>query len=74
VYDMYPWDSAGPVGRTPKPSGTPRSRASSPPSRAPHAARAAQAVQAALDRRDNGGDAAAAVDAVSQTMAGPHRQ
>jgi hypothetical protein len=70
VYDMYPWDSAGPAGRTPKPSGTPRSREGSPP----HATQAAQAVQAALDRRDNGGDAAAAVDAVSETMAGRPRQ
>jgi hypothetical protein len=71
VYDMYPWDGAGPTGRAPQPSGTPRPREGSPPS---HVTRAAQAVQAALDRRDNGGDAAAAVDAVSKTMAGPPRQ
>ena len=71
MYDMYPWDSAGPSGRTPKPSGTSRSREGSPP---PDANRAVQAVQAALDRRDNGGDAAAAVDAVSATTAGPPRQ
>jgi hypothetical protein len=71
VYDMYPWDGAGPGGRAAQPSATPRSREGSAP---PHAARATQAVQAALDRRDNGGDAAAAVDAVSKTMAGPPRQ
>jgi hypothetical protein len=71
VYDMYRWDSAGPSGRTPKPSGTSRSREGSPP---PDANRAVQAVQAALDRRDNGGDAAAAVNAVGTTAAGPPRQ
>jgi hypothetical protein len=71
VYDMYPWDSAGPAGRTPKLTGTPRSRDGVPPPRAPQAT---QAVQAALDRRDNGGAAAAAVDVVSETMAGPARQ
>jgi len=53
VYDMYPWSKhaadpgqAGQAGQT---------RA-----KRPHApARATQAVQVALDRRDNGGDAAA---------------
>jgi hypothetical protein len=74
VYDMYPWDSAGPAGRTPKPSGTSRSREGSPPPRVSRAAQAVQAVQAALDRRDNGGDAAAPVEAVSTTMTGPPRQ
>ena len=71
MYDMYPWDSAGPAGRTPKPSGTSRSPEGSPP---PGMSRAAQAVQAALDRRDNGGDAAAPAEAVSTTMTGPPRQ
>jgi hypothetical protein len=37
VYDMYPWDSESPEGRTPNPHAT-------------------DAVQVALDRRDNGGD------------------
>jgi hypothetical protein len=61
VYDMYPWDSDSqgdyppePLRswRHPNPRDTPRdaSRETSP----------AQAVQTALDRRDNGGDAAAA--------------
>jgi hypothetical protein len=59
VYDMYPWDSdsqgdypPAPLRswRHPNPRDTPRdtSRETSP----------AQAVQTALDRRDNGGDAA----------------
>ena len=76
MYDMYPWDGAGPGGRTPaspgeRPPGNLRSPEGSLPPRTPHAT---QAVQAALDRRDNGGDAAPAVDAVSRTMAGPARQ
>lgn len=86
MYDMYPWskrsaasqgraqtppatprDSAGPDGGSPDPSATPRRRADLP-SRTPDAA---QAVQVALDRRDNGGEAAAAE---VQTLAGPARQ
>ena len=61
MYDMYPWDSDSqgdyppePLRswRNPNPRDTPRetSRETSP----------AQAVQTALDRRDNGGDATAA--------------
>ena len=61
MYDMYPWDSASqgdyppePLRswRNPNPRDTSRetSRETSP----------AQAVQTALDRRDNGGDATAA--------------
>ena len=61
MYDMYPWDSDSqgdyppePLRswRDPNPRDTSRdtSRETSP----------AQAVQTALDRRDNGGDAAAA--------------
>jgi hypothetical protein len=38
VYDMYPWDSDSPEGRSSA------------------VARATDAVQIALDRRDNGGD------------------
>ena len=49
MYDMYPWDgSAGPGGRTRKPAQT-----TPTPQQ--------QAVQCALDRRDNGGDAVAVV-------------
>jgi hypothetical protein len=75
VYDMYPWDSAGPGGRTPEHPGTPRRHGDPPSPRAPLArtpqAEGAQAVQVALDRRDNGGDAAGAA---SQPTAGPTRQ
>jgi hypothetical protein len=70
VYDMYPWDGAGSGGRSAQPPGPPRDDGE-PCSRTP---RATQAVQAALDRRDNGGDAAIAVEAVTETMAGPARQ
>jgi len=56
VYDMYPWDSDSQGDYPPEPLRSwrhpnPRdtSRETSP----------AQAVQTALDRRDNGGDAAA---------------
>jgi hypothetical protein len=46
VYDMYPWNGA-PAPSAPKPP----KAATIPP--------ATSAVQVALDRRDNGGDAAA---------------
>jgi hypothetical protein len=52
MYDMYPWDSASQGDYPPKPL---RSwRAPAPEETSP-----AQAVQVALDRRDNGGDAVA---------------
>jgi hypothetical protein len=62
VYDMYPWHSAGPAERPP---GTPRAggAATSP--------QGTNAVQVALDRRDNGGDPAAAP---GTPTAGPTRQ
>jgi hypothetical protein len=54
MYDMYPWDSASQGDYPPKPL---RSwRAPAPVETSP-----AQAVQVALDRRDNGGDAVAVV-------------
>jgi hypothetical protein len=70
VYDMYPWESASPGGQA---SGTPRARGDSPSHRRPQAglAQATRAVQVALDRRDNGGDAAGAA---SHPTAGPTRQ
>jgi hypothetical protein len=48
VYDMYPWDSRadGTRSRTPAPRDTPDA-----------VVLATAAVQEALDRRDNGGDA-----------------
>jgi len=63
VYDMYPWHSASPGGRPP---GTPRARGDAGSPRTP-----LDAVQVALDRRDNGGDAAAAS---GTPTAGPTRQ
>jgi hypothetical protein len=63
VYDMYPWDgsSAGQRGRTRKPAKTPLTLQQ-------------QAVQFALDRRDNGGDALDALSAPGQPPASPARQ
>ena len=52
MYDMYPWDSASQGDYPPEPMRSRRAqktRETSP----------ARAVQIALDRRDNGGDAAA---------------
>jgi hypothetical protein len=54
VYDMYHWDSSVPA--TEDSGDTARARANGRP------AAAAQAVQVALDRRDNGGDAGGARD------------
>ena len=70
MYDMYSWDQATPAGgsrQTPdgrtrpahKPSTSRPNGAARPAS---HRARAAQAVQVALDRRDNGGDPAGPPD------------
>jgi hypothetical protein len=51
VYDMYHWDSAVPATEETGEAGRDRAPVSSRPMTA------AQAVQVALDRRDNGGDA-----------------
>ena len=73
--EMHPWDGrVSPGGRPP---GTPRARGDSPPPRtppaapAPQATEAVRAVQVALDRRDNGGDA---VGAAGEPTAGRTRQ
>ena len=61
MYDMYPWDSASQGDYPPEPMRSRRAqktRETSP----------ARAVQIALDRRDNGGDAAAAL----ASAAAPH--
>jgi hypothetical protein len=65
MYDMYPWHSASPGGRPP---GTPRARGDA---ESPKPGPAINAVQVALDRRDNGGDAAATPGAPTS---GPTRQ
>ena len=62
MYDMYPWAKRERGGGEPA-----RERADRPQG----LAQATRAVQVALDRRDNGGDAAAAA---SQPTAGPTRQ
>jgi len=50
VYDMYHWDRSVPATED-------TGNTSPAPARASRPAAAAQAVQVALDRRDNGGDA-----------------
>jgi hypothetical protein len=62
MYDMYPWDSASQGDYPPGPL---RSRRDSGPKtqKNPLESSPARAVQVALDRRDNGGDA--------MTTAGP---
>ena len=57
MYDMYPWDSASQGDYPPEPL---RSRRSQKSARKTRETSPARAVQIALDRRDNGGDAAAA--------------
>ena len=61
MYDMYPWDSANAGGRTRKPSQAPLTPQQ-------------QAVQFALDRRDNGGDMLDVLSAAGQPPASPARQ
>jgi hypothetical protein len=56
VYDMYPWDSASQGDYPPEPM---RSRRSQKRAQKTRETSPARAVQIALDRRDNGGDAAA---------------
>ena len=66
MYDMYPWHSVSPGGG---PAGTPRAWGDAA---SPHPPLGAiNAVQVALDRRDNGGDAAATPGAPTS---GPARQ
>jgi len=67
VYDMYPWNGA-PAANTAKAVSAANASSASPTPKAAEAPKAAKAapvtpatvaVQVALDRRDNGGDAAA---------------
>jgi hypothetical protein len=71
VYDMYPWHSVSPGGRPPQtpPAWGAATSPHTPP--APPGGDAINAVQVALDRRDNGGDAAAAS---GTPTVGPTRQ
>jgi hypothetical protein len=58
VYDMYPWDSSSKASQGDYPPEPLRSRRAPSPE-TPLQTRPAQAVQVALDRRDNGGDGTA---------------
>jgi heparin binding hemagglutinin HbhA len=75
VYDMYPWDrpasstGSAHAARTAPARTAPARTAPARTAPAPRAAEGAQAVQVALDRRDNGGDAAATADAAATTDA-----
>ncbi len=84
MYDMYPWHDrpdAGPAGAGPAKAraaetgataaATTGATAATTAATTGATAEAMQAVQVALDRRDNGGDA---VGAVSPTTPGPTRQ
>jgi hypothetical protein len=56
VYDMYPWNGAPAVSARPKTARTTRTAKAPKTAKVPPAT---TAVQVALDRRDNGGGAAA---------------
>jgi hypothetical protein len=63
VYDMYPWDSDSQGDYPPEPlrswrDPNPRDTPRNTPRETSRETSPAQAVQTALDRRDNGGDAA----------------
>ena len=68
MYDMYPWDSASQGDYPPEPLRS-RRNASTPRETSP--AEAAQAVQVALDRRDNGGAAVPASQPAAQPATPP---
>jgi hypothetical protein len=76
VYDMYPWNSADPGGDPPRPPrdwGDPSPQAPVGGDQAPQTP--LDAVQFALDRRDNGGDAVAVTgQPPTQPTAGRTRQ
>ena len=70
MYDMYPWDAASQGDYPPEPLRSwrdPSPRETSP-------AEAAQAVQVALDRRDNGGAAVASSQPATPPTASLTRQ
>ena len=76
MYDMYPWNRPVGAARSSSPASAAPARSSAAP--APESSRANEgaqaAVQVALDRRDNGGDAWGAVAAGHRPTAGPTRQ
>ena len=64
MYDMYPWNNRAESVSAPR-------RVGQPPEREESAEPAVHAVQVALDRRDNGGDA---TGVAGQPTVGPTRQ
>jgi hypothetical protein len=64
MYDMYPWDSASQGDYPPGPLRSRRNPSAKTPKtpKTPLETSPARAVQVALDRRDNGGDAEAAAE------------
>jgi hypothetical protein len=80
VYDMYPWDSASQGDYPPEPlrswrDPSPRDTRKIRDARKTRETSPARAVQIALDRRDNGGDAAgppAALPAAAPPAPGAH--
>jgi len=82
MYDMYPWDSASQGDYPPQPLRSVRSSAHRPPKprngSAPNGRARditpAQAVQVALDRRDNGGEGHPASPAATMPAASQARQ
>ena len=71
MYDMYPWDSASQGDYPAKPSAESRR---APPRRPRPESAPPRAVQVALDRRDNGGDAVAGRRPPTPPTAGRTRQ
>ena len=70
MYDMYPWDSADQGDYPPTPLRSWRDPSAETPAGTPPA----RAVQAALDRRDNGGHVIAAPAQPAAGPASPARQ
>ena len=72
MYDMYPWDSTSQGDYPPRPMRSvknPRQAAKAAQATARHDFSPAQAVQIALDRRDNGGEAEQAAPAPAASQA-----
>ena len=77
MYDMYPWDSASQGDYPPQPLRSvrnPARRAPRPRDGSTRDVTPAQAVQAALDRRDNGGEGHPASQAATSPAASQGRQ
>jgi hypothetical protein len=69
MYDMYPWDSASQGDYPPRPMRSVTNSRKTARATARHDFSPAQAVQIALDRRDNGGEAEQAAPAPAASQA-----